>query len=382
MDGWELADTIYRLPGKIIPEQEGKLYKLPDMKPTVFRKCPQCGGEVLRHGVCDWCKKGARTPQKQAELETAKRFPLGTIARRRGIDMQELAVRAQTGIAEVSTEAFWTREKVALVKQQLMPGCSDGELGLFLQTCKVSGLNPFVVPRQVWAIKYGGQWNPVVAIDGLRSAKLAEEVITHQDGPYWCGPDGKWLEVWVARAYPLASKVTIHLVNGESISAVVYWESYRQQQGTNKSHWGTDAQPAYQAGAHMLGKCAEAAALKKCPGKVLPVGVEVSVDGPPAEEAADVDPDTGEIVEPAPTKEELAEISAARSQELDTRKECVDHIRAMAKDVGLDASAFRELLTSEFEKAQLSALTLMQVQAVEAILQAKLDAAGEAGGEG
>ena len=38
--------------------------------------------------------------------------------------------------------AIWTSSELDLIKQQIAPGASDGELSLFAQVCKQTGLNP------------------------------------------------------------------------------------------------------------------------------------------------------------------------------------------------------------------------------------------------
>lgn len=371
MDGWKLAGKLYG------NDDFGTLPKLRAMLPTPDRgKCRKCGANLPLRGKCIQCEayaRASRTNEARERLLVAHQFPLGTEARRRGsIDMQELALRSQTAMAEVRDQQFWTKDRVALVKSQIMPGSSDGELQLFLQTCQVSGLNPFATPRQVWAVQYGGKWQAVVAIDGLRSQKLSDGTISYIDGPYWCGPDGKWVDVWVAPRFPVAAKVTIHLTNGGTVQGVAHWDTYSRQQGTNKSTWGTGDTKAYGAGAHMLGKCAEAQALKRVPGS-LPFGAAVSVEDTPVLtngedaplEAELADPETGEIVEP----------------EVD-RKALTADIKRLAGELGVGAEQFRELLHAEYNALRLSELDGEQLADLVERLERRRANVGEAGGEG
>ena len=39
--------------------------------------------------------------------------------------------------------AIWSSSELDLIKQQIAPGASDGELALFAQVCRQTGLNPF-----------------------------------------------------------------------------------------------------------------------------------------------------------------------------------------------------------------------------------------------
>ena len=97
----------------------------------------------------------------------------------------------------------WSDDQVALLKSTIAPGCSDNELRLFAYACQRTGLDPF--SKQIYAIKRGGKMTIQVSIDGLRS--VAER--TGELGGsrrYWCGPDGEWRDVWLAKTPPAAAK--------------------------------------------------------------------------------------------------------------------------------------------------------------------------------
>jgi phage recombination protein Bet len=162
----------------------------------------------------------------------------------------------------------WTadRERVELVKRTVAKNCTDDELALFLQTCKRTGLDPLA--RQIYAIR---RWDESVraevmgiqvSIDGLRALAMETGLVAGQVGPYWCGSDGEWVDVWVRSSPPVACKVMVlRLLAGEhpaTFTGVALWSSYCQKRKDGKPTrmWA-------QMGPEMLAKCAEALALRK-----------------------------------------------------------------------------------------------------------------------
>jgi phage recombination protein Bet len=158
------------------------------------------------------------------------------------------------------------RDQLDLIKRTVAKGASDLELELFVKQCERTGLDPFA--RQIYAIKrwdaQAGQevMQTQVSIDGLRTLASDTGEMAGQDGPYWCGPDGKWLDVWLGPGEPRASKVVVLRGSGDSLRAVftgvALYDSYCQ---TRKD--GRPTRMWEQMGPEMLAKCAEALALRK-----------------------------------------------------------------------------------------------------------------------
>jgi len=133
----------------------------------------------------------------------------------------------------------------------------------FFETCENTGLDPF--RRHIMAsmrnVNAGSKDNPVwkqvwtivTTIDGFRAIAEASGGYQGQEGPFWCGKDGIWKDVWVEDAPPVAAKVVVHRAGfTHGLTGIARYSAYAQ----NNEIWRKFSDL-------MVAKCAEALSIRK-----------------------------------------------------------------------------------------------------------------------
>jgi len=141
-----------------------------------------------------------------------------------------------------------TREQLELVKRTVAPDATDAELQLFLHDCQRRGVHP--LDRLVHFTKRGGRYTPIASIDFMRSqAATTGEMAGSDDAVFVLDEDGA----------PWQATVTVYrLTQGQRFAygATARMAEYYPGDGPGGVMWRKMPHT-------MLGKCAEALALRK-----------------------------------------------------------------------------------------------------------------------
>lgn len=159
-----------------------------------------------------------------------------------------------------SDQTEWTEPQKAALAQLGVDEAPLGDQLVFLHVSQSMGLDPF--RKEIYMI---GRWDPSagkkkwtiqVGIDGFRAKSEEHPQFGGVGDAEWCGPDGKWVDVWTSEEPPVAARFTVYRKDQtKPTRAVAHYREYVQtnSKGDPTQRWKT-------APADQLAKCAEAKA--------------------------------------------------------------------------------------------------------------------------
>lgn len=163
----------------------------------------------------------------------------------------------------MSNVVVYNPEQIQLLKDTVCKGATNEEFKLFLYVAGKTGLDPLT--KQIYAVK---RWNKKLnreemtcqtGIDGFRVIAQRSGMYSGQLGPYWCGDDGQWVDVWLKKELPRAAKVGVLRMDfKEPLYAIANFDAYKQtnKEGQLTQFW--ERMPEL-----MIAKVAESLALRK-----------------------------------------------------------------------------------------------------------------------
>lgn len=211
----------------------------------------------------------------------------------------------------------WTPQEAALVEAAgLVTGPAANKrlaprpiVEAFLAHCQRTGLDP--IARQIYAIERGGKWGIQMSIDGARLVAQRSGEYEGQTPVQWTADGVTWVDVWLDDTNaPKAARVGVYRKSfREPVVAVATFKAY----SAGGPMW--TKMPAL-----MLGKCAEALALRKAfPQDLSGLYTSEEMDqaspssAPVAEPQASAEQPAPEVRQPS--RDWLADANAAKSRE-------------------------------------------------------------------
>ena len=220
-----------------------------------------------------------------------------------------MAAKAKTTEEPNGEKPFLSAEDLKLLRNQYLVDYHEEDVNMFLRRCERTKIDPmtgqiFMRPdaKEETARGQDGKYRKALTITGIQGFRGVADrsgVFDGTDPILWCGPDGQWTDIWLKTENPVAAKASAWRKDQtRPHTVVVKWKA------VSKAGWAWSSMPD-----HMLGKCAEAAALRKAfPNQLAGVYETdeiVEKETPAATLEQDVEEQRKRIVEAEASKERL-----------------------------------------------------------------------------
>jgi phage recombination protein Bet len=177
-----------------------------------------------------WIEKRSRAKDERVRMALAKL--------RKGADVADR-------LALAATPQTVTADELEIIKGTIAPNATAAELKLFFYDCQRQGVHP--LDRKIHFTKRGNKYSPITSIDFLRERAVDSGEYAGNDDPVFAG---------TPKSANFAASVTVYrIVQGARypFTATARWSEYLPDQAFM---WNKMPHT-------MLGKCAEALALRK-----------------------------------------------------------------------------------------------------------------------
>lgn len=185
-----------------------------------------------------------------------------------------VAVRQEAPVAPVRE----TPAELKAIKDLYAKDLTQTEWDLFCAEARHRRLS--IVKGHMVAVKRKGRVVHQVTIHGARHLAERSQLYAGSEGPFWCGADGVWKDVWLDAKPPAAAKFVVYRYDSPHswIGIAVYEERVQTYWKDGKEQlvetWA--AMPA-----HMLAKVAESDALKRA--RLLEDDIQIDLGPLPGE---------------------------------------------------------------------------------------------------
>jgi len=200
---------------------------------------------------------GVHINAKGKIVDTAGKPIVGEATASRSTPQDAVEVAVPATPVSLQPIVKFDNDAIDLIKRTIAVGATNDELRLFIRACERYGLDPMA--KQIYFVKYGDKVQMQTSIDGFRLIAQRSTHYKGQKGPFWCGDDGEWRDVWLQDAPPKAAKIGVLRDDfSEPLFAVAKMSEYAQSSADGRLRGLWSKMPAL-----MLAKCAESLALRR-----------------------------------------------------------------------------------------------------------------------